>query len=66
MRILVMALLMLSALSGCKTLQAGAGNARIDAAKPYLGPCAAAMAEEDPAITRQMCLPMLIILDGAG
>jgi hypothetical protein len=57
--------LIVSALTGCATLQTGAAQARIDAATPHIGPCAGALAGEDMPEARARCLPLVVILDGA-
>ena len=63
MKTLVLVPLTLLALTGCVT--SGSGDARIDAMRPHLKPCAASMAENVPANTRRDCLPILVILNGA-
>ena len=65
MRTLATALLTLSALSACSPLQTGQAQAVIDASRPYVGPCAGALAGEAMPPAREACLPLLVILDGA-
>jgi hypothetical protein len=62
---LVTALLTLSALSACSPLQTGQASAVIDASRPYVAPCAGALAGEAMPTAREACLPLLVILDGA-
>ena len=65
MRTLATALLMMSALSACATSPTGAAQARLDAAMPYISPCAGALAGESMTDARRECLPVMVILDGA-
>jgi len=65
MRTSAMALLILSVFSGCSTLNTGKAQAVIDASRPYVGPCAGALAGEAMPPARTACLPLLVILDGA-
>ena len=65
MRTLATVLLIAIGLTACAPLQTGAGQARIDAAQTYVGPCAASLAGEVMADARRDCLPILVILDGA-
>ena len=59
--------LMLIGLAGCAASPSGgAAQARIDAALPHVGPCAGSLAGEDIRQARADCLPVLVILDGAG
>jgi len=55
---------MMSALSGCSTSPTGAAQARLDAAMPYVSPCAGALAGESIPDARRECLPVMVILDG--
>jgi len=62
---LASALLTSSALSVCAPLTTGQAAAVIDASRPFVGPCAGALAGEAMPPARAACLPLLVILDGA-
>ena len=57
---LVTALVILSGLSGCATLQTGTASARIDAVQADVTRCADALTGDSMPAAREACLPVLV------